>query len=323
MRLLRNVSELPESSRNAVVALGNFDGVHRGHQAVIGTARKLAGDAGVGTGVVTFEPHPRLLFRPDLPPFRLTPWPAKVHAMEALGVDYVLLQTFDRPFAALSARQFVDRILVQGLGVRHAVVGYDFVFGHNREGNADTLSALSKVLGFGFTAIPPVMTETGEPCTSTAIRAALQEGRVRDATRLLGREWVIEGTVEHGEKRGRQMGFPTANVTLGETLEPALGIYAVRVRVGDELVQRPGVAYFGKRPTFGDYTPLLEVHLFDYDGDLYGQQIRVAIVDFIRPDAPFAGMEALQKQIAEDGEAARRILAQSNPPGAPSKVLSE
>lgn len=311
MRIFRHYTEFPESVRGGVVALGNFDGVHLGHQTVIGTAQAVAREKRVACGVMTFEPHPRSLFKPDLPCFRLTPFRIKSRLIEQLGVDFLLMQHFDRTFAAHTARQFVDEVLVKGLGVSHVVVGYDYLFGHDRQGTVESLRDMAREHGFGVTCLGAVSSEDGSVYSSTRIRDALRVGNAAEAARVLGRPWEIEGRVEHGDQRGRLLGFPTANVALPDYLQPAFGVYAVRagIDLGERTEWLPGVANFGMRPTFDKKTPLLEVHLFDWTGDLYGKHLRVALIDHIRAERKFDGLPALQRQIEEDSQAARRILA--------------
>lgn len=296
---------MPPEWKGGVVALGNFDGVHRGHQALLAQAQKPAGALGAPLLALTFEPHPRGFFVPDTGPFRLTLAPAKTRLLAEHGVQAVLAQHFDAAFAALPAEAFVGDVLLKGLGARHVVCGYDFTFGARRSGNVERLRAEGKARGFGVTVLDPVMRE-GEIYSSTRIREALRAGMVSEAAQLLGHPWEIEGTVELGDQRGRTIGFPTANVDLGQHLRPRFGVYAVRALV--DGVWRDGVANLGRRPTFGKLKENFEVHLFDFAGDLYGKTLRVAMVDFIRPEMKFEGLDQLKAQIAADGEAARRIL---------------
>jgi riboflavin kinase/FMN adenylyltransferase len=321
MRLFRHHTEVPVEARGAVVALGNFDGVHRGHQAVIATAAREAAALGAPHAVMTFEPHPREFFRPDQPAFRLTPFRIKVRQLEAMGIDYLYVLPFNRELSAMSAEAFVVEILSEGLEVGHVVVGYDFVFGQGRRGNAALLRELGAIRGFGVTSVSPAASEGGEIYSSTRVREHLVAGRPMQAGQLLGRPWEIEGRVEHGEALGATLGYPTANVSLGEYLQPALGIYAVRggIDLGRETLWRDGVAYLGRRPTVGGARLQFETHLFDYDGDLYGRHLRVALIDYIRADKKFDGLPALQAQMAEDSQRARDILARYRGP-APGAV---
>ena len=296
----------PSDWKGGVVALGNFDGVHRGHQSLIDHARDKAKALGAPLLALTFEPHPRRFFVPDTAPFRLTLPPAKIRLLAAQGVQAVLAQRFDTAFAALSANAFIDDVLLAGLGARHVVCGYDFTFGVRRTGNVEQLREDGKAKGLGVSVLDPVMRE-GEIYSSTRIREALRAGWASEAAELLGRDWEIEGVVELGDQRGRTIGFPTANVGLGEHLRPRFGVYAVRALVAGEW--RDAVANLGRRPTFGKLQENFEVHVFDFSGDLYGQTLRVALVDFIRPEMKFAGLDQLKAQIAADGQAARVILA--------------
>lgn len=311
MRIFRHTSDLPADARGAVVALGNFDGVHRGHGIVIGQAAETARRLGVPTAVVTFEPHPRRLFRPDDPPFRLTPFRTKAHHIEHLGVDLLFVIHFDWAFASRTAEQFVDGVLVQGLAARHVVAGYDFVFGRGRGGDLAMLERMAGERGFGVTRVMPVRDGTGTVFSSTRVRELLVDGRPREAAEVLGRAWEIEGRVEQGFQRGRTIGFPTANVALGDYLRPAFGVYAVRAGVDRANATQwlPGVANLGRRPTVGGTAELLEVHLFDGRYDLYGQHLRVQLVDFLRHERKFDGLDALRGQIARDADAARHSLS--------------
>jgi len=310
MKLFRHTTDLSPEMRGAVVALGNFDGVHRGHRAVIGRAQSIAADLGAPAAVLTFEPHPRSVFRPDDPPFRLTPFRIKARLMEGLGLDALFVQHFDAAFSSLTAEQFVDQVLVRDLGVRHVVAGYDFVFGHKRGGNLDLLRTKGEVLGFGVTEVRPVIDGAGEVFSSTRVRQALEAGDPLLAGEILGHPFEIEGRVEHGDKRGRTIGFPTANVEVGEYQRPRFGVYAVRagIDLGGNTVWHGGVANLGRRPTVGGTVERLEVHLFDVDGDLYGRHLRVQLLHFLRPEMKFAGIDQLKAQIAADAEAARAML---------------
>src|SRR6185437_11369607 len=297
MDIFRHYTGLPPGARGAAVAIGNFDGIHLGHQFVIAKAGELARIAGVPHAVLTFEPHPRSVFQPNAAPFRLTPFRVKAELLPGLGV-------------ALSAEDFVRQVLVGGLGLREAVVGYDFVFGHRRQGNAALLTQMGKALGFGVTIVQPVQ-QGSDIYSSTRIRALLVEGKPRAAAALLGRPWEIDGRVEQGDRRGRTIGFPTANIELADYLRPAAGVYAVRAAIGRDGAWHDGVANLGLRPTFGGSDLRLEVHLFDFAGDLYGRHLRVAFVDYIRAERKFAGLDALKAQIAADALRARAILASS------------
>jgi riboflavin kinase/FMN adenylyltransferase len=301
--------DVPVTYHGAVVPLGNFDGVHRGHQVLIGQAAEAAGAIAAPVVALTFEPHPRTFFVKDTAPFRLTSSAAKTRLLARYGVQAVLAQRFDPDFAAVAADDFVDGILVAGLRARHVICGYDFTFGARRSGNVDMLQRMGADRGFTVTVVPPVMRE-GEIYSSTRIREALRAGMVREAADLLGHPWEIEGTVEQGDQRGRTIGFPTANVALGEYLRPRFGVYAVRAAIEENgtWVWRDAVANLGRRPTFGKLQENFEVHVLDFAGDLYGRSMRVALVDFIRGEMKFPGLEALKTQIAADRDAARELL---------------
>ena len=310
MHVFRHFENLPDEVRGASVAVGNFDGVHLGHQAVIGEAGRVARDQGIPWAVLSFEPHPRSLFTTDQEPFRLTPFRIKARHVEALGVDNMIVLHFDHEFAGLSADDFVKKVLVKGLGARHVVSGYDFVFGHKRAGNCELLLHKGKEEGFDFTCVSAV--DDGETIySSTRVRRCLKAGDPRGAANLLGRPFEIEGRVEHGDARGRTIGFPTANLHLGEYLRPALGVYAVRAGIDEGADTRwlEGVANFGNRPTFDKKDTIFEVHLFDFDDDLYGRHLRIALVDFLREEKKFDGLDDLKAQIALDSNNARQILA--------------
>ncbi len=310
MAIFRHTSDLPKDARASVVAIGNFDGVHRGHRHVLAAAQAHAGTLGTSTTVLTFEPHPRQVFVPDQPPFRLSLLRSKARILEDLGVAHLFVLHFDREFARKTAEQFVTDILVRDLNVRHVVIGGDFCFGHRRQGNADLLRRMGETHGFGLSALDPVRDENGEVISSSRIRDALRHGRTQEATRLLGRPWEVEGRVDHGAKRGRDIGFPTANIALGDYLEPAHGIYAVRAGIdhGQSTQWMDAVGYVGRRPTVQGENVLLEVHIFDASPDLYGQHLRVQMIDFLRGDKHFACMEELCAQIASDCHEARRVL---------------
>jgi len=308
MRILRHVRDAPRWARGAAVAIGNFDGVHRGHAAVIEAAGEHARALGAPWAVMTFEPHPRAFFTPDIAPFRLTPFRAKARRLAALGVEVMITLRFDAGLAATSAEDFVSDLLVAGLGVGHVVVGPDFSFGKGRRGDAHLLRRMAAAHGFGFTEIAPVGEGSGR-YASTEIRALARRGAVDEVARALGEPWSIEGRVLGGEGRGRGLGFPTANLSLAGLLHPGPGIYAVRALIDGDDRWHDGAAYVGARPTFDGHEVLLETTLFDYDGDLYGRRLRVAFVERIRADRAFDDAASLSAQMAEDCRRARRILA--------------
>ncbi|SEN10910.1 FMN adenylyltransferase /riboflavin kinase [Paracoccus alcaliphilus] len=311
MHIHRDWTGLPASAKGASVALGNFDGVHLGHRAVIETARQAAeqpGDAPLG--VITFEPHPRQYFAPDAPPFRLMNAESRANRLARLGVQQLYELPFGPVLAGLSPDAFARDVLVEGLGIAHVTVGQDFCFGKDRAGDAGTLVALGRDLGFGVS-IQPLVGSGGREYSSTAIRQALTAGQPREAEAILGHWHRIEGEVVHGDKRGRDFGWPTANMRVDDLHLPRLGVYAVLVDVltGPDRLSCQGVASLGVRPMFGRNTPNLEVHLFDFAGDLYGQHLSVALIDFLRDEAKFDTVDALIDQIAADAEQARAVLA--------------
>jgi riboflavin kinase/FMN adenylyltransferase len=310
MRIFRHTSPLPAEARGSVAAVGNFDGVHRGHRSVLAETCRIAARLKHACALLTFEPHPRAFFFPERPPFRLTPLRIKAHCVEALGVDYLFVLHFDAALAALPPEAFVKEILVDGMGIAHAVVGYDFVFGKGRAGNAATLAALGRRYGFGVTEVAPAKGEEGEVFSSTRIREHLAAGRPAEAARLLGRCWEIEGRVVPGAARGRELGVPTANLGFDDYLRPAHGIYAVRAGVdhGTQTHWHDAVASFGTRPAVGGGAEVFEVHLLDFSGDLYGKHLRVALVEYLRPESDFESLEALTRQMRLDCGVARRVL---------------
>jgi len=311
MRLFTDWRNLPPDARGAVVALGNFDGVHLGHAHLLRTAHGARPDAPLA--VLTFEPHPREMFRPDDPPFRLTLSAERAAALAKLNVSLVYELPFTHEFSLMPAGTFVEEVLHAGFGARHLACGPDFAFGHRRGGDAAFLAARAEVLGVGLTVVPLLSDESGE-ISSTGIRRSLQDGYPGRATAKLGRPWTIRGGVAHGDERGRTIGFPTANISLGRHLEPARGVYAVTVTLPDGSLRR-GVCNIGRRPTVSTGTESrLEVHLFDYDGDLYGAELAVALHAYLRGEIRFPSLDALRAQIAADAVEARRLLATTHAP---------
>jgi riboflavin kinase/FMN adenylyltransferase len=305
MRIFHDWRGLPEGARGTVVALGNFDGVHRGHAHLLRTGHAARPDAPLA--VLSFEPHPREVFRPDDPPFRLTLTAERAGALAALGVTTLYELPFNHAFSAMSAEAFVAGVLHHGIGARHLVCGPDYAFGHRRGGDAQFLTDRAEALGIGLTVVPPLMDSAGQ-ISSSRIRRALQDGYPERATAKLGRPWAIRGIVAHGDARGRTIGFPTANIALGRHLEPARGVYAVTVTLPDGQT-RHGAANIGRRPTVNaGPESRLEVNLFDFTGDLYGQELSVALHAFLRPEQKFSGLDELRARIAADCAEARRIL---------------
>ena len=307
MQVFENPEALPPPFRGGVVAVGNFDGVHPGHAQLIRTAIDRARAESRSAGVLTFEPHPKAVFKRDAPPFRLTPWPIKRRLLAELGLDVAVVLTFDSDFASRTAETFIDRTLVNALGVGHVVVGYDFCFGRDRAGTGETLIEAGKSKGFGVTRVEKIKGADGEAFSSSRIRHQIAEGDVRSAARLLGRPFEIEAEVERGDRLGRELGFPTANLRLGKTLQPAFGIYAGQALVDGSW--RDAAVSLGIRPTVADRGVLLEVHVLDYMGDLYGKTLRIRLIDYLRPEAKFPDLDALRRQIAEDCRLARQRLA--------------
>ena len=310
MQIVRHSSGIPAFARGGVVTIGNFDGVHLGHRAVVGAARRLATDMGTSLVAVTFEPHPRRYFQLDGPAFELTPLRGKIRQMDLLGVEMVRLVHFDKSVATLPPERFVDQVIVSGLQARHVVVGYDFVFGRGRKGNVELLTTLGQSNGFAVTSIDPVKIEGGPIYSSTNIRASLVGGDPLAAANILGRCWEIEGKIISGDQRGRTIGFPTANLSIDGYLEPAIGVYAIWAGLerSDGTVWHMGCANIGRRPTFSGTNVVIEAHLFDFAGDIYEQPFRVALVDYLRPEKKFSGIAELQAQIAKDCKAARSLL---------------
>jgi riboflavin kinase/FMN adenylyltransferase len=308
MPRLQSADPMPDALRGAVIALGNFDGFHVGHQAVAGRAIAMARDLGVPAIVATFDPHPVRHFKPDAPWFRLTTLEQRQRLFAEAGADAMLVFDFNAALAATSAADFIDRLLVERFGASGIVTGSDFVFGQGRGGNEATLQAAAEVGKFTYAMVAPV-DDGGEVVSSSRIRAALLTGDCATATRLLTRPFAIEGVVQHGDKNGRLLGYPTANIDMGHYLRPRYGIYAVTGRLADGRVLR-GAANVGIRPQFDPPKELLEPHFFDFAEDLYGQTIEVAFHAFLRGEAKFDSLDALKVQMARDcAEAKARLSA--------------
>jgi riboflavin kinase/FMN adenylyltransferase len=307
MERLDGGSAVPTHLRGGIVALGNFDGFHRGHQSVVRRAVDLGRAQGRPVLVATFDPHPARLFHPDAPPFRLTTLDQRQRLFEEAGADAMLVFHFDKPLAAVSAEDFVHDYLHDRISAAGVVTGQDFTFGRGRRGNVELLQKLGAENDVLVDAVPPVLLD-GEPVSSSRIRAALVGGDCATATRLMTRSFAIEGLVEHGDKRGRELGFPTANLTLGKYLRPRFGVYAVRGHLADSRML-DGAANVGIRPQFDPPKELLEAHFFDFDGDLYGQCLEVELIAWIRPEMKFESLDALSRQIEADCAEARLRLA--------------
>lgn len=332
MRIVRKLQEKSDDASThpgAVIALGNFDGFHKGHQVVVGEAGRIAREKGLSFGVFTTDPHPRSYFAPDQSHFRLTMEAERNFLLAKFGVEELFLWHFDAGLAGTSAEDFVTDLLVTGLGAKHLVVGYDYKFGKGRLGDVDLLRQLGGKLGFGVTVIDPVSVgvegEAGQIYSSTLVREALAAGEARHAAALLGHWWGVSGKVVQGDQRGRQIGFPTANIEFAGTVVPRHGVYAVRAfrqggSGGQTQADNPspdgdfieGVANVGRRPTFDNGKVLLEAHLFDFSGDLYGQELRIEFVAFIRAEQKFSGIDALKQQILQDCETAKAVLSDAD-----------
>lgn len=310
MEIITGISQVNPSQRGAVAAIGNFDGVHLGHQAVLEHTRSIAQSLGAQSGVMTFAPHPRRFFAPQSPAFELMGQMQKRQALASLGMDILFELAFNGELAALSAESFACDILAKGFGLRHVIVGDDFHFGKNRQGTPEMLCDLGKSYGFDVT-IAQEVAHDALRVSSSEIRAALKEGNPRLAAQMMGRPYTYSSAVLHGEKRGRELGYPTANMDISERHLPRFGIYAVRARIeGDHALKGDydGVASLGVRPTFDGDAPNLETYLFDFKGDIYSAELSVELIEFLRPEEKFTSLEALIAQMDQDCVDARRAL---------------
>ncbi len=304
MHIHTNITALPDSAKNHVVIIGNFDGVHRGHSALIDTAKTIAADLGAKIAVLTFEPHPRALFRPDERPFRLTTQAIKHERLKSCGVDTVFALNFDWGFASQSADDFINNILVNSLSAAHIIVGYDFRFGQMRKGAPDMIKAAGVP-----TTIIPAITDGAQVISSSAIRQAIRCGKIGAANALLDWDWEVRGQIEHGDRRGRELGYPTANFDLSDThIHPAYGVYAARVQIQGEDMWRSAAINIGIRPMFETPKARIESYIFDFRGDIYGKTLRVRPVEHLRSEAKFDTLEALIAQMDKDCARAREIL---------------
>jgi riboflavin kinase/FMN adenylyltransferase len=306
LKIVHGWKHLEPADRGAAVALGNFDGVHLGHQAVIGQAAAAARELGCPLGVITFDPHPRRLFHPDEPSFRLMTLDQQARALETLGVDRFYVLNFDFEMASFSDREFAQFVLHEGLGVRHVAVGFDISFGKGRTGSPALMKAYGEAFGFGVS-VAEAVGDNGDKFSSTGVRDALRDGHPEAAAAILGRPFAIEGVVRRGQQLGRQLGFPTANVFMADYVTPRLGVYATRTRLPDGRLL-PGVANIGNNPTTGEVETRLEVWIFDFDEDLYGQVIETQLIAFLRPEEKFGSIELMVEQIHRDEAQARTIL---------------
>ena len=309
MKTLQTYQGLSQDDKGAVIALGNFDGLHRGHQAVISKAKALANDLGAPLGIGLFRPHPFRFFKPDADPFRLMSADIRAQVMAELDVDFLYEIPFDNTLRDMDDTQFVEQVLHQGLGIAHVIVGEDYGFGKNRCGNVESLTRLCKARGIGATAMGLVgLHEFYGKYGSTEIRKALQQGDVFHAAHMLSRPWIVDGIVQKGEQRGRTINFPTANLEFGDLVRPKFGVYCVEVRLENSDTWLPAVANTGNRPTVGGEEARLEVHILDFDKDIYGQHIAVRFRSFIRPEQKFESFDALRAQIEKDANSARRVF---------------
>lgn len=307
MRIVHGWKELAAADRGASVAFGNFDGVHRGHQKVIALAAEAARTLGAPLGVISLEPHPRRIFQPDAPAFRLMSPGQQARALQALGVDLFYILPFDAEMANQTDREFAARVLHEGLGARHVAVGFDVSFGKGRTGSPEIMKAYGAELGFGVS-VAEAVGDQGQKFSSTGVRDALRDGRPEDAAAILGRPFAIEGVVEHGRKLGRTLGFPTANVSLGDYVVPRFGAYATRTRLPDGR-ELAGVASIGVNPTIpGAIAPRLEVWLFDFDEDIYDQVIETELIAFMHDEIKFVNLDLLTEQVMADAAKARALL---------------
>ncbi len=307
VEVIRGWRDLPASQRGAAVAVGAFDGVHRGHQAVIASAREAAQRLGAPLAVVSFDPHPRRLFQPEAAPFGLMTADQMARALALLGVDRLYLIPFDAEMAGMSDEAFARRVLSEGLGVVHVAVGFDFTFGKGRSGSPEALRAYGETLGFTVSVTDRIDDASGLKLSSSAVREALKAGDMDRAAAILGRPFAIQGEVIHGDKRGRTIGVPTANIAMSDYMRPAYGVYATRTRLPDGRVIR-GVANLGVRPMFEIEQPLLEIWLLDFNESLYGQTLETELVAFLRGEMKFDGLDALKVQIEADAAVARGVL---------------
>lgn len=308
MQIFETYMDIPKIAQGHVVVIGNFDGVHVGHQALLSRARMLADEKGVGVAVLTFEPHPRWLFRPDDPPFRITPQALKADQLRAAGVDVLFSVPFDWDFASQSAEDFLRYVLLEGVKPAHVVIGYDFRFGQMRKGGAQDIEAT----GLPLSVVEEVADEGGGDISSSTIRQHLRYGRIEDANRILGWNWEVRGEVIKGDQRGRELGYPTANFALNDVVHPAYGVYAARVQIEGEDIWRMAAINIGIKPMFEVEQADVESHILDFSGDIYGKVLRVQPVQFLRGEAKFKSLDELIRQIDQDCAKARDILIEGS-----------
>lgn len=305
MEVYHNLKNIPEHAKGHIIAIGNFDGVHLGHRALLAQGKQMADAKGLKFGILTFEPHPRKLFRPDEPPFRITPAPLKHKLLKECGVDFIVSLDFNWDFASQSAEDFVQHILADALNPAHVLIGFDFRFGQLRKGCAETIEAA----GMNVTSISPVADASGQKYSSTSVRQALRMGDIESANAILGWDWEMEGVIFRGDRRGHELGYPTANVLLGDLLHPAYGIYAAQVMIEGEDFWRPAATNIGIRPMFELKEGQVEAHILDMeDRDIYDRTLRVRPVKRLRGEAKFASLEALIDQMEQDCKQTRSLL---------------
>ncbi len=307
MKIIRDYNNCPTICKGSVIALGNFDGVHKGHLAVIEKAREIAAKEGLKSSVLTFEPHPLNILKADIKPFRLTTEEQKTSIIQSRGIHNLFIINFDKEFSEIKAGEFIEEILVNKLQAAHIVTGEDFIFGHKREGNRKMLSKAAKKHKFGYTRVRPV---GDKACvfSSSLIRKSLQEADLLSAAQMLGRNFFIAGTVQEGNKKGRELGFPTINIPLCEYIRPAYGVYAVKIYIENRPGWLYGAANIGVKPTLGGTEELLEVHIFDFSENIYGHNVEVELIEYIRPERKFMNLDELKSQIAEDCVKIREIF---------------
>ena len=305
MQLIQSLSNFPDYLKNSVIAIGNFDGVHKGHQALLREAKSIADSQNMKFGVLTFEPHPRALFRPDDPPFRITPHDLKMERLAACAVDFTVELEFDWNFASQPAEDFVQNILMDALAASHIVIGYDFCFGQLRKGSSKTIEGA----GLPVTAIPKIEDGSAEKLSSSRVRQLLRHGKIDEANQILGWDWEIRGIVQKGDQRGRELGYPTANMTLGDTVHPSYGVYAGLVQIEGEDIWRKCAINIGIRPMFEVPLAQVETYIFDFSEEIYGKTLRIRPVERMRGEAKFDSLEALVQQMDLDCQRADQILS--------------
>lgn len=308
MKIVDDYKNCPDVSKGSVIALGNFDGVHKGHVAVIEKSKEIALIAGVQNSVLTFEPHPLDILKTNIKPFRLTSQSQKTNIIDALGVDNLFIINFTQALSQMKAYDFIQKVLLGSLGAKHIVTGEDFIFGHKREGNVRLLAKAAEELGFGYSRVMPVGSSE-MAFSSTLIRKCLEAGKLDKAKAMLGRNFTVEGVVQEGDKKGRTIGFPTINIDMGKYVRPAFGVYAAKVRIDGYAQEFTGAVNIGIRPTLDGNKDLLEMHIFDFSENIYGHSALVELIEYIRPEKKFKNLDALGKQIVEDCSKIRKILA--------------